>query len=387
MDRSHHNLPERESLRPLQSSPSTTRLLDHKRHHRTRSKRHHPPPHTRLIPDKPDGHSRHHSDNDQKRGPCLCRRHDIRSRSLPLLAGRRLHPQDILENDQDEENHSAREYKHFQHTKEGNPPTRTRNPTIHPKPTYSPAFNHHPSSAKRTLPANPCHRIRHARSPQRQSTNDKPRPLKQRTRPRQQQRRKQPLNLRNRQQLLTTPRHRLHPRNPKLHPRTILTTSPHHILHRRPSNNPRRIRPCCNTILSSPRRHLHQSLRPSLRPRNSHNLRANPRTHKQRRANPSPRASTQLKLLHPHQTSKPPKPTILRCYRPRNNKPPSSTQQNTITSVQLLSQYSVSTRILQDRTTLSQPENIIRSPNCNRGRYQLKRVHRIYFLSTRNNSL
>src|SRR2546425_10583033 len=130
--RSPRNLPERQSLSTLESSASTTGLLDHKRRHRTRSRRHHPPPHTRLIPNKPDGHSRHCSDHDQKRGPRLRRRHDIRSRRIPLLARRRLRPQDVLENDQDQQNQLATRREH-QHTKQGNPPTRTRNPSIHPE--------------------------------------------------------------------------------------------------------------------------------------------------------------------------------------------------------------------------------------------------------------
>src|SRR6266704_44027 len=384
--RSPRNLPERQSVRALKSSASTTRLLDHKRHHRTRSRRHHPHPHTRLIPNKPDGHTRHHTDHDQKLRPRLRRRHDIRSSGLPLLARRRLHPQDILENDKDQQNQRTTRREHQQHTKEGNPPTRSRSPPIHPEPTYSPAFNNHPGSTQRALSAKPCHRTRHARSTQCQPTNDKPRPLKQRTRSRQQLRRKQPLNLRHRQQLLAIPRHQLGSRHSKLHPRTILTTSPHHILHRRPRRNSRRIRQRRVAILPSPRCHLHQSLRPSLRARNNHDLRAKPRTHKQRRANKSARPATQLELLHSHQTSHPPKPTLLCCNRPRDNKPPTSTQQDTNTSLQLLSQYSVSTRILQGGTTLSQPENTPWIPNWNRGRYQLKRIHCLHFLPTRNNS-
>src|SRR3989441_8288251 len=110
--RSPRNLPERQSLSTLESSASTTRLLDHKRHHRTRSRRHHPPPHTRSVPNKPDGHTRHHTDHDQKRRPRLRRRHDIRSSSLPLLARRRLHPQDILENDKDQQNQRAARREH-----------------------------------------------------------------------------------------------------------------------------------------------------------------------------------------------------------------------------------------------------------------------------------
>src|SRR5438132_1329349 len=133
--RSPRNLPEYQSRNSqiCESSASTTRLLDHKRHHRTRSRRHYPHPHTRLIPNKPDGHTRHHTDHDQKRRPRLRRRHDIRSSSLPLLAGRRLRPQDILENDQGKETHIATEHKHRQHTKERSPPTRTRDPLSHPK--------------------------------------------------------------------------------------------------------------------------------------------------------------------------------------------------------------------------------------------------------------
>src|SRR3989441_3190536 len=385
--RSPRNLPERQSLSSLQSSASTTRLLDHKRHHRTSSRGHHPHPHTRLIPNKLDGHSRHHTDHDQKLWPRLRSSHNIRSSSLALLAGRCLRPQDVLENDKDQQAQRAARREHQQHTKEGNPTTRARNPRTHPELSRWSPVTDNPGSTQRTLPAKPCHRIRHARSPQRQLTNDKPRPLKQRTRSRQQLRRKQPLNLRHRQQLLTIPRRQLGSRHSKLHPRTILTTSPHHILHRRPRNNPRRIRQCGNTVLPSPWCHLHQSLCHSLGPRNSHNLRANPRTHKQRRADPSPRASTQLKLLHPHQTSKPPKPPLLRCNRPRNNKPSTSTQQDTNTRLQLLPQHPVSTRILQGRTTLSQPENTPWIPNRNCGRYQLKRIHCLHFLPTRNNSL
>src|SRR2546427_642334 len=110
--RSPRNLPERQSVRALESSASTTRLFDHKRHHRTRSRRHHPHTHTRIIPNKPDGHSRYYTDHDQKRRPRLRRRHNIRSSSLPLLARRRLHPEDILENDQDQQNQrtASREY-------------------------------------------------------------------------------------------------------------------------------------------------------------------------------------------------------------------------------------------------------------------------------------
>src|SRR5712691_118988 len=207
------------------------------------------------------------------------------------------------------------------------------------------------------------------------------------TRSRQQLRRKQPLNLRHRQQLLTIPRRQLGSRHSKLHPRTILTASSHHVLHRRPRHNPRRIRQCGDTVLPSTRCHLHQSLRPSLRARNNHNLRAKPRTHKQRRTNKSARSAAQLKLLHPHQTSHPPKPTVLRRNRPRDSKPPTSTQQEPVTSLQLPPQRPVSTRILQGRTTLSQPENALWIPNWNRGRYQLKRIHRLHFLSTRNSAL
>src|SRR6266581_2318213 len=385
--RSPRNLPERQSVRALESSASTTGLLDHRRHHRTRSRRHHPHPHTRLISNKPDGHSGHHSDHDQKRWPRLRRRHNIRSSSLTLLARRRLHPQDVLENDKDQQNQRAASREHQQHTKERNPPTRTRNPPTHSKLSHHSSPSNNPSATKRTLPAKPCHRTRHARSPQRQPTNDKPRPLKQRTRSRQQLRRKQPLNLRHRQQLLAIPRHQLGSRHSKLHPRTILTTSPHHILHRRPRRNSRRIRQCGNAVLSSPRCPLHQSLRPSLRARNNHDLRAKPRAHKQRRTHKSARPRTQLKLLNPHQTSRPSKPPLLRCNRPRNNKAPTSTQQDTNTSLQLLPQHPVSTRILQGRTTLSQPENTPWIPNRNRGRYQLKRIHCLHFLSTRNSAL
>src|SRR5712664_901749 len=153
--RRSRNLPECQPLSSSECSTSSTRLLDHKRHHWTRRRRHHPHPHTRLVPDKPDGHSRRHSDNDQKRRACLRRRHDIRSRRLPLLAGRRVHPQDILENDQDEENHSAREYKHCQHTKEGNPSTRTRSSTVHPESADNTAINNQPGSPEWTLPAKP----------------------------------------------------------------------------------------------------------------------------------------------------------------------------------------------------------------------------------------
>src|SRR2546425_2313902 len=385
--RSPRNLPERQSLSTLQSSASTTRLLHHKRHDWTRSRRHHPAPHTRRISNKPDGHSRHCSDHDQKRWPRLRRRHDIRSSSLPLLARRRVRPQDFLGNDQDKETHISTEHKHRQHTKERNPPTRTRNPPTHPELSHRSPVTDNSGSTKRTLSAKPCHRTRHARSTQCQPTNDKPRPLKQRTRSRQQLRRKQPLNLRHRQQLLAIPRRQLGPRNPKLHPRTILTTSPHHILHRRPRRSSRRIRQCGNAVLSSPRCPLHQSLRPSLRARNNHDLRAKPRAHKQRRTHKSARPPTQLKLLNPHQTSRPSKPPLLRCNRPRNNKPPTSTQQDTNTSLQLLPQHPVSTRILQGRTTLSQPENTPWIPNRNRGRYQLKRIHCLHFLSTRNSAL
>src|SRR6266581_1758337 len=371
--RSPRNLPERQSLSSLQSSASTTRLLDHKRHHRTSSRGHHPHPHTRLIPNKLDGHSRHHTDHDQKLWPRLRSSHNIRSSSLALLAGRCLRPQDVLENDKDQQTQRAARREHQQHTKEGNPTTRARNPRTHPELSRWSPVTDNPGSTQRTLPAKPCHRIRHARSPQRQLTNDKPRPLKQRTR--------------HRQQLLAIPRRQLGPRNPKLHPRTILTTSPHHILHRRPRRSSRRIRQCGNAVLSSPRCPLHQSLRPSLRARNNHDLRAKPRAHKQRRTHKSARPPTQLKLLNPHQTSRPSKPPLLRCNRPRNNKPPTSTQQDTNTSLQLLPQHPVSTRILQGRTTLSQPENTPWIPNRNRGRYQLKRIHCLHFLSTRNSAL
>src|SRR5712692_863035 len=374
--RSPRNLPERQSVSTLQPSASTTRLLDHKRHHRTRRRRHHPHPHTRLIPNKPDGHSRHHTDHDQKRRPRLRRRHDIRSRRLPLLARRHHHPQNILENDQDEENHSAREYKHCQHTKEGHPSTRTRSPTVHPESADNTALNNHPGPSGRTIPAKPSGWTGHARRPQRQPTNDQPRPHKQRPRSRQQLRWKQPLNLHNRQQLLTIPRHRLRPRNPKFHPRTILPARPHHILHRRSRHNARRIRPCRGPILASPRGRLHQSPRHTFGSRHSHDLCAKPRTHKQRRPNPSPRPATQFKLLHPHQPCQSPKPTIFRGNRSRNNKPPTSTQQNTNPSVQLPPQYPISARILQGRTALSQPEIITWISNRDRGRYQLKRVHR-----------
>src|SRR2546425_3089078 len=385
--RSPRNLPERQSLSSLQSSASTTRLLDHKRHHRTSSRGHHPHPHTRLIPNKLDGHSRHHTDHDQKLWPRLRSSHNIRSSSLALLAGRCLRPQDVLENDKDQQAQRAARREHQQHTKEGNPTTRARNPRTHPELSRWSPVTDNPGSTKRTLSAKPCHRTRHARSTQCQPTNDKPRPLKQRTRSRQQLRRKQPLNLRHRQQLLAIPRRQLGSRHSKLHPRTILTTSPHNILHRRPSHNPRRIRQRRVTILPSPWCHLHQSFRHSLEPRNSHNLRAKPRTHEQRRANQSARPATQLKLLHPHQTSHPPKPTLFCCNRPRGNKPRTSTQQEPVASLQLLPQHSVSTRILQGGTTLSQPENPPWIPNWNRGRYYLKRVYRLYFLSTRNSAL
>src|SRR5207245_10730129 len=89
-------------------------------------------------------------------------------------------------------------------------------------------------------------------------------------------------------------------------------------------------------------------------------------------------------LLRPHQTSHPPKPTLLRCNRPRNNKPPTSTQQEPDTGLQLPPQHPVYTRILQGRTTLSQPENTLWIPNWNRGRYLLKRVFRLNFFSMRN---
>src|SRR2546422_589536 len=188
-------------------------------------------------PHKPNGHPRHHTDDDQKRRPSLRRSHDLRSRSLSLLARRRVRPQDTLENDQDKENGTSTE----QHTEEGNSPTRTRNLSIRPKPTLRSAINNHPSSTWQTLPAKPGNRTRHARRSKRQPTNDKPRPLQQRPRPRQQLRRKQPLTLHNQQQLLTTPRRQLVSRHTKLHPRTILTTRPDHILHRRPSDHPDRI--------------------------------------------------------------------------------------------------------------------------------------------------
>src|SRR5439155_655009 len=59
--RSPRNLPERQPLNTLQPSLSTTRLLDHKRHHRTRSRRHHPNPHPRRVSNKPDDHPRRHT--------------------------------------------------------------------------------------------------------------------------------------------------------------------------------------------------------------------------------------------------------------------------------------------------------------------------------------
>src|SRR5713226_3895419 len=169
---SPRNLPEHQPLDAIQPSASTARLLDHKRHHRTRRRRHHPHPHTRLVPDKPDGHSRRHSDNDQKRRACLRRRHDIRSRRLPILARRRVRPQNILANNQDKETHNATKRKHQQHTKEGSPPTRTRNPPIRPEPALTSAISNRPSSTKRTIPTKPRYRIGHARSPQCKLTND-----------------------------------------------------------------------------------------------------------------------------------------------------------------------------------------------------------------------
>src|SRR5436309_14469273 len=61
--RSPSNLPERQPLNTLQPSPSTASRHDHKCHHRTGSRRYHPAPHTDLIPNKPDGHPRHHTDH------------------------------------------------------------------------------------------------------------------------------------------------------------------------------------------------------------------------------------------------------------------------------------------------------------------------------------
>src|SRR5438093_12972775 len=116
----------------------------------------------------------------------------------------RFHPQDILENDQATETISPPERRPAE---KRNPPTRTRNPPSHPNSAHDPAFNNHPSTTKRTLPAKPGNRTGHARRPQRQPTNDKPRPLKQRSCPRQQLRRKQPPPLHNQQQLLAIHRH------------------------------------------------------------------------------------------------------------------------------------------------------------------------------------
>src|SRR5439155_1716471 len=96
--------------------------------------------------------------------------------------------------------------------------TRTRSPRNLPERQ---PLNTHPSTTKRALPAKPGNRTRHARRPQRQPTNDKPRLLKQRPPPRQQLRRKQSLTFHNQQQLLTIPRHQLRAWHSKLHPRTI----------------------------------------------------------------------------------------------------------------------------------------------------------------------
>src|SRR5438094_9610940 len=163
--RSTRNLPERQPLNTLQPSATTTRLLDHNRHLRTRSRRHHPDPHPRRVSNNPDGNPRRHTDHDKKRWPRLRCSHNIRSSRLPLLARRRFHPQDILENDQDKETSSAPERRP---SEKRNPPTRTRNPPSHPNSAHDPAFNNHPSTTKRTLPAKPGNRTGHARRPQRQ---------------------------------------------------------------------------------------------------------------------------------------------------------------------------------------------------------------------------
>src|SRR5439155_15847375 len=215
---------------------------------------------------------RHHTDHDKKRWPRLRCSHNIRSSRVPLLAGRRFHPQNILEDDQDEETSSAPE--RGRPSEKRNPPTCTRNPLPHPNPAYNPRLNNHTSTTKRALPAKPGNRTGHARRPQREPTNDKPRPLKQRSCPRQQLRRKQSLTLHNQQQLLTIARHWTHSWNPKYHLWITLTTRPHHILHRRHWYNPRGIRPSCGAVLPSSRCHLHQGLRPFLRARYNHNLRA-----------------------------------------------------------------------------------------------------------------
>src|SRR2546422_859770 len=92
--RGPHNLPEHKPLNTIEPATSTTRLLDHKRRHRTRRRRHHPhtDPRTtwQTLPAKPGNRTRHA--RRSKRQPTNDKPRPLQQRPRPRQQLRRKQP-------------------------------------------------------------------------------------------------------------------------------------------------------------------------------------------------------------------------------------------------------------------------------------------------------